>query len=181
MISTESNFETAKTMTEIPVPKVYKTNVTEGMSPSLHISFVVTIVANIMAFGGLKDNVQRFGLTVRQWRIISLIAHMGPMTLSDIASTVHHEKSTLSRAAKELEKRGLLCKLPNKRHKSSPLIWFTKEGQELYDEIEPIFEEQTDKFTSVLDESEKKQLCDILDKLKDHGENVRAFEGWETN
>lgn len=166
-------------MTEIPPPKTNKAVVTEGMIPPVHISYVVTIVANLMAFGGLKDNIKRFDLTVRQWRIIGLIAHMGPMTLSEMANTVHHEKSTLSRAAKELEKRGLLCKLPNKRHKSSPLIWFTKEGQDLYDEIEPIFTEQAEKFTSVLDDQEKRQLCEILDKLRDHAEKVRAFEGWE--
>lgn len=168
----------AKAMTEIPVPKTHRATLTEGLIPSQHISFVVTIVANLMAFGGVKDNVQRFGLTIRQWRIISLIAHMGPMTLSDIAGTVHHEKSTLSRAAKDMEKRGLLCKLPNKRHKSSPLIWFTQEGRDLYDEIEPIFMEQADKFTSILDDDEKQHLCRLLDKLKDHSEDVRAFEGW---
>ncbi len=166
-------------MTALPVPNKHKANLTDGMSPSVHISFVVTIVANLMAFGGVKDNVQRFGLTVRQWRIVSMIAHLGPMTLSELSNTVHHEKSTLSRAAKDLEKRGLLCKLPNKRHKSSPLIWFTKEGQDLYNEIEPIFNEQADKFTTILDEDEKQQLCRLLDKLKNHAEDVRAFEGWE--
>ena len=31
----------------------------------------------------------------------------------------------------------------------------------------------------VLDDQEKRQLCDILDKLRDHAEEVRAFEGWE--
>lgn len=174
------NHEIAKGMTELPVPKTRKATLTEGLPSSMHISFVVTIVANLMAFGGVKDNVQRFGLTIRQWRIISLIAHMGPMTLSEIVNILHHEKSTLSRAAKDLEKRGLLCKLPNKRHKSSPLIWFTQEGQDLYDEIEPIFMEQANKFTSILNEDEKQQLCNILDKLKEHGEEVRAFEGWET-
>ena len=168
-------------MTDLPVPKTRKLVITDGMASPIHISYAVTFVANLMAFGGMKDNVQRYGLTVRQWRIIGLIAQMGPMTLSEIVSTVHHEKSTLSRAAKELEKRGLLCKIPNKHHKSSPLIWFTREGQDLYDEIVPIFTEQAEKLTSILDESEQQQLCDLLDKLKNHAENVRAFEGWETN
>jgi len=168
-------------MSAAPLPEKYKATVTEGMNSSLHISYVVTFVANLMAFGGVKDNVQRFGLTVRQWRIIGLIGQMGPMTLSEITNTLHHEKSTLSRAARELEKRALLCRLTNRHHKSSPRLWFTRAGQDLYDEITPIFTEQAEKFTTILDAAEQQQLCDLLDKLKDHAENVRAFEGWDVS
>ncbi len=165
-------------MTDLSAPNIRKSAITDGMSASDHISYAVTFVANLMSFGGRKDNVERFNLTVRQWRVIAIIGRMGPMTLSDIANTVHHEKSTLSRAAKELEKRGLLCKLPNIRHKLSPLISFTKEGQALYNEITPIHQIQSEKLTSILSDEEKKQLCDLLDKLQDHAEEVRAFEGW---
>ncbi|WP_165777035.1 MarR family winged helix-turn-helix transcriptional regulator [Paremcibacter congregatus] len=153
---------------------------TAGMSTPVHISYMVTIVANLMAFGALKDNVAQFGLTVRQWRILGLLGQMGPLTLSDIAHTVHHEKSTLSRAAGELERRNLIEKRPNIRHKNSPLLSFTASGQALYDEIEPIFTAQAEKFADGLTSKEQKQLCELLDKLKHHAEEVRAFEGWET-
>lgn len=153
---------------------------TAGMSPPVHISYLVTIVANLMAFGGMKDNVQRFGLTVRQWRIMGLLGQMGALTLSDIAHTVHHEKSTLSRAAGELERRNLIEKRPNIRHKNSPLLAFTATGQELYEQIAPVFSAQAEKLSGGLTVGEQQQLCGLLDKMKHHAEKVRAFEGWET-
>jgi DNA-binding MarR family transcriptional regulator len=153
---------------------------TAGMSPPVQISFLVTVVANLMAFGGVKDNVARFGLTVRQWRILGLLGQTGPLTLSDIAHTVHHEKSTLSRAAGELERRNLIEKKPNIRHKNSPLLSFTEAGQTLYDEIAPVFTVQAEKLADGLTSEEQKQLCRLLDKLRHHAEEVRAFEGWET-
>ncbi len=115
-------------MKTTPAPIYRKNSLTEGMSPTVHISYIITFVSNLMAFGGIEGNVKRFGLTLMQWRIIGMIGQTGPMTLSELASTNHQDKSTMSRAALALEKNGLLCTMPNKRHKRSPLIWFTEKG-----------------------------------------------------
>lgn len=162
----------------MPPPVKRKAALTDDLSPEVHISFLVAIVSNLMAFGNVPENIRRFGLTVRQWRIISLLGEMGPMTLSDITNTIHHDKSSLSRAVRDLEKRGLVAKLQNNRHKSSPFVWFTNEGAALCEEISPAFAHQAEMLTSVLSGTEKQQLCGLLGKLHSHIESLRAQDGW---
>jgi DNA-binding MarR family transcriptional regulator len=55
----------------------------------------------------------------------------------------------------------------------------TLEGKAVYDRILPSFSHQANLFTEVLSAQEKTQLCDILDKLKEHIEEVRVTEGLE--
>ncbi|MFC3052601.1 MarR family winged helix-turn-helix transcriptional regulator [Kordiimonas pumila] len=146
---------------------------THNMEPASHISYQVTIVSNLMAFGGTKENQKRYGLTLCQWRIIGSIANAGPLTLGEIAKIIFHDKSTLSRAATELEKKGLLKRLANDQHKSSPILAFTKQGKAFYRETEPHFIRQAEELTAGLNLQEKQQLCFLLDKLKNHAVNVR--------
>jgi DNA-binding MarR family transcriptional regulator len=162
----------------MPPPIRRKAALTDGLTPEIHISFLVAIVSNLMAFGNVPENIRRFGLTVRQWRIISLLGEMGPMTLSDITNTVHHDKSSLSRSVRDLEKRGLVGRVQNNRHKSSPFIWFTNDGAALYEKISPQFAHQAEALTEVLSAGEKQQLCALLDKLHGHMENQRVAESW---
>lgn len=172
------NAQLENQLPDMPPPVRRKAALTDGLTAEIHISFLVTIVSNLMAFGNVRENIRRFGLTVRQWRIISLLGEMGPMTLSDITNTVHHDKSSLSRAVRDMEKRGLVGKVQNNRHKSSPFIWFTNEGAALYEEISPQFTHQAEMLTSVLSDREKQELCGLLGKLHGHIEGLRAREGW---
>lgn len=160
-----------------PLPPTKISPITEGMPPEIHISYQITIVANLMAFGGSTKNMQQFGINFREWRVFGTIGRMGPLTASDIVNLSHQDKATISRAITELSQKELVAKLPNRKHKRSPLIWFTEEGKALYDRIVPTFSLQAELFTEVLSKSEKKQLCELLDKLKDHIELVHEEQG----
>lgn len=152
---------------------------TEGFQKPVTISYLVTVVSNLMAFGGSKENIDRYGLTVMQFRLMGIIWQLGPMTLSDISQTIHFDKSTLSRAAGGLQKKVLIYKEPNRRHKSSPFLCLTDEGKMLIEEINPAYRKRAKKLTSALSDEEQTQLINILEKLKDHIEDVKAFENWD--
>lgn len=155
-----------------PLPPLQKPSLTDGMAPEVRISYQVTIVDNLMAFGNNAKNVKDFGINNRQWRVLGCIGQLGPQTARQMVDVVHQDKATISRAIAELSQKQLVAKLPNKMHKRSPLIWMTEEGKALYDRIYPIFESQAKLFTAVLTEPEKQQLCEILDKLKKHIEQT---------
>lgn len=148
----------------------------EGFQTPVKINYLVTVVSNLMAFGGSKRNMERYGLTVVQLRILGILWQMGPMTLSDIAQTTHHDRSTLSRAVVGIEKNKLITKTPNRRHKSSPYLCVTDTGNALIEEINPVYRERAKKLTSILSDDEQEQLASLLEKLKDHMEDLKAFE-----
>jgi DNA-binding MarR family transcriptional regulator len=160
-----------------PIPKRQKLELTEGMEPPAHISYQITIVANLMAFGSSASNVKRFGIKTREWRVLGCLTHVGPATAGDIVRLARQDKGSISRAITGLEKEGLIGKIPNYAHKSSPYIWLTEKGRKLVDRIYPVFIEQAELFTEVLTEGEKREFCRLLDKLKDHVEQVREERG----
>jgi DNA-binding MarR family transcriptional regulator len=157
-------------------PHSPRENLTDDLSAPVHISYVVTLVANLMAFGGSSANFKRFGVNIREWRVLGTLGVMGPVTASRIVEVVHQDKANISRAIAELAKKDLVVKLPNTQHKSSPLIWMSEAGAELYKRIVPVFTQQAESFTSVLSNKEQKQLCHLLDKLNAHIVNVRRDE-----
>lgn len=146
------------------------------MTDEVHISYQVTIVANLMAFGNRVQNVERFGVNFREWRLLSAIGRMGPQTARQIVDIIHQDKATISRAVKDLSDRALIVKLPNKKHKRSPLIWFSEQGKALYDKILPVVTSQAEDLTQVLTRDEKRRLCELLDKLKDHIEEIDEID-----
>ena len=149
---------------------------TQGFQTPVKINYLVSVVSNLLAFGGSKENINKFGLTVVQLRIIGFIWQMGPQTLSDISQNIHHDRSTLSRSASALEKQGVIIRKPNRRHKKSPFLCLSEKGVSLMEEINPAYRKRAQKLTSVLTDKEKQQLVSLLEKLKDHVEHIKAFD-----
>ena len=149
---------------------------TDGFRTPVKINYLVAVVANLLAFGGSKENINKFGLTVVQLRIIGFIWQMGPQTLSDISQNIHHDRSTLSRSAAALEKQGLIIREPNRRHKKSPFLCLSDKGKSIMEEINPAYRKRAEKLTSVLTNKEQEQLVHLLEKLKDHVEDLKAFD-----
>jgi MarR family transcriptional regulator, 2-MHQ and catechol-resistance regulon repressor len=160
-----------------PLPKLKKEQLTEGMDPPAHISYQITIVTNLMAFGSSASNVKRFGIKTREWRVLACLTQVGPATASDIVRLMHQDKGSVSRAITGLGRDGLIDRIPNHAHKNSPYIWLTQKGRRLVDRIYPVFIQQAEMFTDVLSDGEKAELCRLLDKLKDHVEQVRVEQG----
>ncbi|MEQ8516138.1 MAG: MarR family winged helix-turn-helix transcriptional regulator [Chromatocurvus sp.] len=158
-----------------PRPRDPATSLTDGLDPALHISYQVTIVANLMAFAESPKNAARFGVKTREWRVLGTLVRMGPLTAADIVRLMRQDKGSISRAVSALESRGLLQKLPNPRHAGSPFLWLTREGKKLVDGIWPVFREQAELMSAGLTKTEQKTLCRLLDKLHDHAEAVRQL------
>lgn len=162
-----------KALTAAPIPTKSKTYVTEGMPSAVHISYQVTVVSNLMAFGSSPKNVEQFGINLREWRVVGALGKMGPLTAKRLVDLIRQDKANISRAITELSTKNYIIKMPNNAHKKSPFIWLTVEGQALFDTIYPTFTQQAEMFSSILSEQEQTLLCELLDKLKDNTEKVR--------
>jgi len=124
-----------------------------------------------------RPELRTVGLNIREWRVIALLGQLGPLTASQIVQEIAHDKANISRAISRLDHLGLVAKLPNPKHKRSPIIWMTKEGMNRYKRIVPEFNDQATMFCESLTDKEERTLCRLLDKLKAHSEQVRDREG----
>jgi len=159
------------------IPDYKNRHLTDGMAREIHISYQITIAANLMAFGSSTRNFKQFGLNVGEWRILAALPRTGPLTARQIVEIVGQDKANVSRSIAGLNEKQLIVKMPNPRHKRSPIIWLAHAGSELYQRIVPVFTEQAEMFCSVLTKKEKDTLCRLLDKLKANTAKVRQQEG----
>jgi len=163
-------------MQAAPIPSVkrqYLADLTDGMAPEVHISYQITIAANLMAFGNSTRNFKQFGLNVGEWRVLAILPRTGPLTARQIVEIVGQDKANVSRSVALLVEKHLIIKTPNPGHKRSPFLWLTHAGMKLYQRIIPVFTEQAEMFCASLTKKEKATLCRLLDKLKTHTETVR--------
>lgn len=162
-----------KALLAAPIPEKSIDYVTQDMPCAVHISYQVTVVSNLMAFGSSPKNVEQFGINLREWRVVGALGKMGPLTAKRLVELIRQDKANISRAIAELSAKNYIIKMPNNAHKKSPFIWLTIEGLALYDTIYPTFTQQAEMFASVLCEQEQALLCQLLDRLKDNTEKVR--------
>lgn len=80
----------------------------------------------------ITENANRVspGLNPGAYKIFTTIARRGPVTLSALAECLQLDKGQLSRAVRELEKRGLVRRDPDPDDGRSALLTATDEGRE---------------------------------------------------
>lgn len=77
----------------------------------------------------------RYGLTLLEWRILSFVAAEGPSSAYAIWTEGGLDKAAVSRALKEMQRRGLVAvgSVPGSKRRKS-IVSLTSPGQRLYDE-----------------------------------------------
>jgi DNA-binding MarR family transcriptional regulator len=78
-----------------------------------------------------------FGLTVAEWRLVTVLAERGRETQFGLGAATRMDKVTVSRAAIALVDRGLVERGPNPDDKRSHLLSMTEAGRLLYDQVAP--------------------------------------------
>lgn len=78
-----------------------------------------------------------FGLSVPEWRLITVLAEHDRITQFGLGAATRMDKVTVSRAAIALVARGLVRRAPNPDDKRSHLLSLTKAGEALYNQVAP--------------------------------------------
>ncbi|MCR9179850.1 MAG: MarR family winged helix-turn-helix transcriptional regulator [Erythrobacteraceae bacterium] len=85
---------------------------------------------------------KRFGLKVPEWRIMAVLGdrgdRAGPMTQRGLTAATLMDKVAVNRAARVLEERGLVARVPNPVDGRSHLLELTGEGRAIHGEVMPL-------------------------------------------
>lgn len=80
------------------------------------------------------------GLTIPEWRVLAHLDHSGSVSVRDIQSRVHLDKSMVSRAASRLTEAGLVRKSDHGADRRLVSLELTPEGRLLMDRLGVIAE-----------------------------------------
>ena len=131
-----------------------------------HLPYQLVHVSQLLHLGVSRLFQARFGLGIREWRVLAILGHYGPLTASDLVGRATFDKATVSRAVAQLEKQGVVARQPDPSDARRRLIHLTVAGVELHDQVAPISRLRRRVLESALTESERETLSVILDKLR---------------
>jgi DNA-binding MarR family transcriptional regulator len=108
-----------------------------------------------------------FGLTIPEWRLVTVLAEHEGITQLDLGEATRMDKVTVSRAAVGLADRGLVKRTPNPNDKRSHLLSLTKDGWSLYGQVAPKALALEDAVLAGFDKAEVAQLMSMLERLEE--------------
>ncbi len=111
-------------------------------------------------FGGIE----KLGITGGQYYFLNALIREDGIIQEELASNVHMNESTITRALKKLEDAGMVHREVDENNRRKKIITVTEKGRDAVDKIRKLDEEWDDKIRS-LSPSEKTKLRETLRTL----------------
>lgn len=107
----------------------------------------------------------KYQLTIPQWRVIAHLAAERHLTAKTICERAGLDKSTASRAVKQLLERDIVYGKQSAEDKRATVLGLSDKGQTLYKELSEDANSWQNALFEVLNHNDKETLFRILDKL----------------
>lgn len=107
-----------------------------------------------------------FGITRREWRVMALLAALGPLAPSDLALRAGLDRSRTSKALMPLLAKGLVVRSVQPGDARRATVGLSVSGQDLYDRIFPVVQKINTELLSVLSDAEVQTLARLLNVLR---------------
>lgn len=131
-----------------------------------HLPYQLVHVSQLLHLGVSRLFQSRFGLGIREWRVLAILGYYGPLNASDLVGRAASDKATVSRAVSQLEKNGYVTRVAHPSDARRRLIHLTEAGADLHDRVAPISRLRRRVLEAALTGEERDALAVILDKLR---------------
>lgn len=101
------------------------------------VPFLLSVTSNRVSSRIATAYEALFGLSIPEWRLITVIADGQATTQAGVGERTRMDKVTVSRAAIALTQRGLLERSPNSQDRRSHHLMLSAAGRTLYAEVVP--------------------------------------------
>lgn len=115
------------------------------------------------------------GLSLSQWRILSLIGHQGEATSSELAKMFDIDKGLFSRNLKTLVRDGHVVSASDERDSRVGRLSLTGSGRDLFDRTLPVMRQRQEALRSGLTEDELTTLYAALEKLEAAADDTTPY------
>ncbi|MCW4465809.1 MarR family transcriptional regulator [Glutamicibacter sp. MNS18] len=125
------------------------------------------LVARMRAAGSARANkaLEPLGLKVRSYSVLSLACDDVSPTQRDLADFLSLDPSQIVPLVDDLEKRGLVTRIPDPADRRSKVVIATDAGQRLYTEARKATARSEAEALTMLSEAERAQLRDLLSRV----------------
>lgn len=128
-----------------------------------YVPALLATLSNRLSSGASQLYLDRYGVGINEWRILSVLSNTPGSNATHIGETVSMHKTVVSRSVRSMEDKGLLLIHAEGTARTMSL---TPEGQRLHNEIADIALAREALLLSVLDASEIQTLQILLQRLR---------------
>ncbi|MEP3347407.1 MAG: MarR family transcriptional regulator [Litoreibacter sp.] len=107
------------------------------------------------------------GLSIVEWRTLWDLHEIGPMTISDLASTQRADHSLFSRALPQMRQKGLVFMCQAEQDGRQTIVTLTDKGRDAYHLAAPIMGRRRAALSDAFTQTEIKEFVGYLDRLED--------------
>jgi DNA-binding MarR family transcriptional regulator len=129
-------------------------------------------LSNTLALYSSRHYRQQFGVTLPEWRIMSIIASRDGTTARDISHALATDKAWVGLSVKSLERRGYLTRSADKQDTRRVPLSLTRQGKELHDAIMVIARRRHRRLLASLPDGAADILSASLDRLQATAEQM---------
>ena len=105
------------------------------------------------------------GLTIGRWQVLSVLSRFDGSRIGTIADLSGGEQPAISRVIDQMERDGLVRRRSSLHDNRAVEVWITDQGRGVLDALMPHAEAFVARMVRTLDESEIRQLTNMLERL----------------
>jgi DNA-binding MarR family transcriptional regulator len=161
-----SQLLSASVLTRKPSAKVK--NKTAVVDLERYVPAYLTWIANKLSGGASTAYLSAFNVGIETWRLLVLLAIEKSLTAQAISRTIGMDKSSVSRAFKNMQMRELITIGLDDADGRLRVATITPKGRALHDQILELAMERERAFLSVLNDKDRETLIRLLRRLHDN-------------
>lgn len=138
------------------------------------LPYRLSVAANAVSQVIASAYEERLELTRHEWRVVAVLAEDGELTQQGVVGRTQMDKVTVSRAAKALEKRGLLNRAPSEEDARSLILALTEEGRSLHGQLAPAALQLEKRLLAGLSGDEVEELKRLLGRVEAAAKDLLA-------
>ena len=99
-----------------------------------HLPYRLLLLARMIDRRSARE-LQKFGLSLAEWRVLAFVGVSGPASASKIGRFGEIDRAEISRAVGKLQAKGLIERRPDENHRKRFIISPTDAGKRLFAEV----------------------------------------------
>jgi DNA-binding MarR family transcriptional regulator len=115
---------------------------------------------------------RKFGLTIAEWRIMSIIGRYEPIFPGVAAKACTMSADKLTRAVDHLVNKGYVVRNTDEADRRRVILCLTSRGRAVYTEVEALHQQTEAKWREALSADESAALDEILNKLEARAQEI---------
>ena len=141
------------------------------------VPYRIATLGNLLARSGSRVYARRFGLALREWRILAVLGEGRTLSAVEIVRRTAIDKGRVSRTVASLLRRGLVAREADAFDARRTMLRLSLKGRALYRRVVPLAAARERALLAVLTAPERRQLERLLAKLHERAEAMFAGHG----